>query len=292
MELIKDAINETPRPAASVVLLRDGNDNTDTRSPQVYLQRRHADMKVLGGACVFPGGKVDADDHDPRWLPWLDVSAAQMHEQLNEPHIDTTQAVALYVAAIRELWEETGVWLGPASIARDTPWGAWLEQTPPANGERWLASSLVPWSRWITPRQPSVMRHRFDTRFFVARLPHGQEALHDNRESTDGLWLGAREALDRYWRREIELAAPQIMTLVHLSRFDSTVSIWDEGINAKTFTIEPAPHDLDGTRVVCYPGDPLHPDSMRAMPGPLRLMFMGDHFEPPGGFEAFFRDTP
>nr|HPH56048.1 hypothetical protein [Smithella sp.] len=75
------------------------------------------------------------------------------------------------------------------------------------------AASLHPWSRWITPRIPTVTRARFDTRFFIAALPEGQHALHDTAESSDGIWLRPRDALQHYWDGAIEFAPPQIMTL-------------------------------------------------------------------------------
>src|SRR5437868_2855591 len=79
------------------------------------------------------------------------------------------------------------------------------------------ASALQPWSRWITPSVGGVMRKRFDTRFFLAEVPPGQEPAHDNHEAVESCWLAPRAALQQYWDRRIQLAPPQIMSLAHLA---------------------------------------------------------------------------
>ena len=71
---------------------------------------------------------------------------------------------------------------------------------------RLQASRLVPWSRWVTPVVGGVVRKRFDTRFFVAAVPPGQDPSHDDHEATASLWLTPRAALLRYWEGGIELA--------------------------------------------------------------------------------------
>ena len=117
---------------------------------------------------------------------------------------------------------------------------------------------MLPWSRWITPQVPSVMRKRFDTRFFVAAMPRHQTAQHDEHEATACVWLTPRTALSRYWAKDIELAPPQIMSLVHLLDFDSVRSVLQAACAQPPPLIEPESFEQDGTRVVCYPGDPRH----------------------------------
>ena len=104
MELNHDIIDTPPRDAASVVMLRDAPDGL-----QVLLLRRHADSAVLGGAYVFPGGKVDAADAGADTLARLDRPPAELHARLGEPALSANQAAALYVAAAREAAEESGV---------------------------------------------------------------------------------------------------------------------------------------------------------------------------------------
>lgn len=145
---------------------------------------------------------------------------------------------------------------------------------------------LAPWSRWITPLQPSVTNKRFDTRFFVAVLPEGQAPIHDNVEAVDSVWLTPRDALHRYWAREIALAPPQIMTLVSLQAHSDAASVLRAAAAKRPATVQPETFDEDGIRHICYPGDPRHSVSERAWQGPSRLRFIDGRFEPYGGLDA------
>jgi hypothetical protein len=151
-----------------------------------------------------------------------------------------------------------------------------------------LASdALVPWSRWITPRVPSMMvGKRFDTRFFVAALPDGQTAGFDDHEAVAGDWLSAREALRRYVARDIVLGPPQIMSLLQLAPCRSVAEVLDAARRRPPPLIEPEPFDQDGVRVVCYPGDERHPCRERALIGPTRLYQRNKRFEPAEGVDA------
>jgi hypothetical protein len=147
---------------------------------------------------------------------------------------------------------------------------------------------VLPWSRWITPRMPSVSNKRFDTRFFVAAAPSDQTARHDDHEATESVWLSPRVALTQYWEGKIELAPPQIISLAHLARHSTVDSVLDEARRRTPPLIQPEPFDQDGMRVLTYPGDERHSVRERALPGPTRLMHRNQRFEPEGGFEALF----
>ncbi|MCL5969229.1 MAG: NUDIX hydrolase [Betaproteobacteria bacterium] len=285
-----------PRASASVLLLREGCDGL-----QVLLLRRHPGTEVLGGYYVFPGGKLDAADCTPDWLPVLDQPEADFAHQLNEPHTPSAQARGLHLAALRELHEEAGVLLAaPAERARSL--GCWppldlqkrLEPGLPwpealhAHGLQAHTAALRPWSRWITPRSPVVGTARFDTRFFLALLPPGQQAQPDQREAVEALWLAPREALQRHWAHELELIAPQLMALAELARFDSAAAAWQQALARRAPCIEPAPFAEGALRGLCYPGDPCHPQPERLLPGPTRLRVLGRRFEPVDGFEGWF----
>ena len=285
-----------PRASASVLLLREGCDGL-----QVLLLRRHPGTEVLGGYYVFPGGKLDAADCTPDWLPVLDQPEADFAHQLNEPHTPSAQARGLHLAALRELYEEAGVLLAaPAERARSL--GCWppldlqkrLEPGLPwpealhAHGLQAHTAALRPWSRWITPRSPVVGTARFDTRFFLALLPPGQQAQPDQREAVEALWLAPREALQRHWTHELELIAPQLMALAELARFGSAAAAWQQALARRAPCIEPAPFAEGALRGLCYPGDPCHPQPERVLPGPTRLRVLGRRFEPVEGFEGWF----
>jgi predicted YcjX-like family ATPase len=114
-------------------------------------------------------------------------------------------------------------------------------------------------------------------------VPEDQSAQHDNHETTDSVWLSPATALVRYVAGEIELAPPQIMSLYHLKQHASAHSVLAEARQRQPPVIQPEPFDDQGTRVICYPGDPGHSLPEPAFPGPSRLRFVGGRFEPEGG---------
>jgi 8-oxo-dGTP pyrophosphatase MutT (NUDIX family) len=292
MELNTEASQTPVRAAASVLMLRDEQDGL-----QVFLLKRHGLSDVLGGAYVFPGGKVDEDD--ALLAAHLDVPGPVLHSGLSEPQLDELAAAALHVAALREAFEETGVLFAPDVDAdkADAAWQLLREGHAFADvltlmSLRLEASRLQPWSRWITPAVGGVMRKRFDTRFFLAPMPAGQVARHDNHEATESAWLTPREALRQYWDGQIELAPPQIMSLAHLSRYSSVEDALAQARGRAPPVILPEPFEHEGVRVICYPGDERHSVRQRALPGPTRLHYRNRRFEPAEGFDALFAQLP
>lgn len=293
MDLNRQPSFAPARASATVVMLRDGEGGLE-----VFLQKRHGLSDVLGGAYVFPGGKVDAEDAETAMHARLDAPPALLRETLGEPDLDEVDAAALYVAAVREAFEEAGV-LFASGVAGDAARDAWAMLRTGRSFHEVLeelslpvmATALRPWSRWVTPIVGGVIRKRFDTRFFLARVPAGQVAVHDNREATESVWLAPREALRQYWDRDIELAPPQIMSLAHLARHRNVDSVMADAAARRPPLIQPEPFELEGKQFVCYPGDANHPVRERALPGPTRLHYMVRRFEPPGGFDALFDDS-
>ena len=153
---------------------------------------------------------------------------------------------------------------------------------------RLTVSALKPWSRWITPKMPSLARKRFDSRFFLARAPVDQIARHDNHEATESVWLSPRQALERFRSREIMLAAPQLMSLYELATYANVEVAMDPQSGLWPRLIDPQPFDQEGTRVVAYPGDAAHSNPARVMPGPTRLIFRDGRFEPVEGIDSLF----
>lgn len=295
MEINSEIVTSPPLDSATVVMLRDGDSGLE-----VLLLKRHAASSVLGGAFVFPGGKLDAADAHPDILQRLDRSAQALHAQLGEHELAHDKAASLFVAALREAFEESSVLLAQAvsgtgsvtgaagadtlalarqHVAQGLPFTQILSQL----GLTLHTEALVPWSRWITPRVPSVTNKRFDTRFFLAHAPADQTAAHDNFETTESVWLNPKEALTRYWDSQIELAPPQIMSLAHLTRYSDAASAMTAARSQKPPVIQPEPFDQEGMRVICYPGDERHSVRERALPGPTRLHFRNRRFEPAGG---------
>ncbi|MGQ0697197.1 MAG: NUDIX hydrolase [Panacagrimonas sp.] len=185
------------RLAATVLLLRDGADGAD--GIEVFMVVRHQEIDFASGALVFPGGKLAADDTDPR----IRMRCTGVDDL-------SSDQIALRVGAIREAFEECGVLLARASgdsalvgPARLAEIGARYRK-PLDRGEIGIAEmldtenlilaceELVPFAHWITP---TFMPKRFDTYFYLAVAPPEQIALHDGREMVDSVWLSPADAL-------------------------------------------------------------------------------------------------
>jgi 8-oxo-dGTP pyrophosphatase MutT (NUDIX family) len=261
MSTLNDSTNnDTPIDAATVILLRES-----AQTPiEVLLLCRGNSKTVMNNAWVFPGGKMDRADAEQS-TDIIDRLQRAPEHLLNEPGLQSHEAASLFAAACRETHEETGVRLEPAA--------------------------LVPWSRWITPNEPSMMKKRFDARFFIAAMPSSQTATHDGVEATDSMWLTPRSALRDYVDEKITLAPPQIMSLAALARFNSIDECMQHGRNATPPCIQPGVvKKEDGSRILTYPGDDEHPDDEQRLSGPTRLIWRGGHFEPENGFDSFFVD--
>jgi len=202
----------TPRPAATLILLREGT--------EVLMLQRTQSAAFLGGAYVFPGGSLDPQDRDTRRV--VGLTEAQANERLKV----SSGGIAYYVAAIRECFEEAGILLareasGAAVSAeraaalmhwRKKPFRELLE----AEDLHIPAGELAYYGHWITA--PGRSR-RFDARFFVALAPPGQQGSHDAAETVHDVWITPREALERAGRGEIELVNATQQSLKELARF-------------------------------------------------------------------------
>lgn len=293
MQAAPPATTDPPRDSASIVLLRDA-----PQGMEVLLLRRNTQALSMGGVYLFPGGKLDPEDHWADGAPGLDQACSALANALGEADTPPERAAALYIAALREALEECGLLLAEP-LAHGTALDANAVRARLRAGEGFAAlvqamalrlqtRALHPWSRWITPLAPSLASRRFDTRFFVARAPAGQLARHDDEETVDTLWARPRRALEQYRDGAIDLAPPQIMTLAHLARHASVAEVLDAARRQPPPTILPQAYDDAGTRVICYPGDTHHAVPTRAMPGPTRLLMHGRRFCPEGGFDALW----
>lgn len=203
------------RDAATVVLLRDGAEGLE-----VWLLTRVTQMAFAAGMSVFPGGRVDDADAD------LPMDAGTATELAVRFETDERSARALVGAAVREVFEETGVLLSnpraDLSAARTdveagrVSFGELLR----ANDLSIDAAALRPWARWVTP--PGEKR-RYDTRFFVGALPAGAVAEDVTTESSEAAWVPVAEALAQAERGERMLLPPTLVTLGGLTKF-ATVS--------------------------------------------------------------------
>lgn len=186
-----------PKAAATVVLVRDGSDGVE-----VFLQRRVQQMAFAGGMTVFPGGGVDPRDGDAD-LAWQGPEASWWAERFGASERDARELVC---AAVRETFEECGVLLvsaadgGAPDVAALAPARARLEakeisfaQFLRDEGLVLRADLLRPLAHWITPKNE---KRRYDTRFFLAALPGGQEADDRTSEVEEAGWRTAAQALE------------------------------------------------------------------------------------------------
>lgn len=251
----------TPRDAATVLVLRESS--TPGGAPEIFFVKRNAGARFMGGAYVFPGGRLDPGDADPD-LP-CDLSQEQSAARLNDP--DPVRARALHVAALRECLEESGMLfathpLPPAQVrelrsALTGPQPHPFRDVLHGAGVTLQASALVPYARWVTPRAES---RRFDARFFLARCPTDVDAtaVHDGGETVASAWLTARDALDRAVRREIVLAPPTWRTLEALGHH-STLPALLTNPHGSMDPVEPTVAMEDGQPVVILPESPRAP---------------------------------
>jgi len=228
-----------PRDAATVILLRDTADG-----PEAFLLRRTAELEFAPGACVFPGGSVDAHDAD-EGVAWAGPGAADFGARLDVP---PDRARALVCAAVRETFEESGVLLAGSPLVRDST-GLAGDRRAMLAGSTSLAELLsrrklvlradllTPWARWITPE---ASPRRFDTWFFAAALPSGQTAsaapeghAHPG-ESESGMWLRPAAALEEAQAGRITLLPPTAVTLGELAGHHDVA-----GILARRMIIRP-----------------------------------------------------
>jgi 8-oxo-dGTP pyrophosphatase MutT (NUDIX family) len=250
-------IAANPRPASTVVVLRDGPDG-----PEVFLVRRHESTAFMGGAHVFPGGRVDQSDHsgDASWCDGVDRAARQL------PDLDPAQAIAYHVAAARELFEEAGVLLAATAtrqhFAEDreevhagrTTLRAILER----ERLRLALDSLVPFAHWVTP---PIDTRQFDTRFFVTRLPAGQTPIHDETETTHSTWMTPPAALAAAAQGSIVLPPPTWTTLRELETFTSVDAALAWARARRVTRRQPKLVEEGGTRMLLIPGDPLYTEA-------------------------------
>jgi glyoxylase-like metal-dependent hydrolase (beta-lactamase superfamily II)/8-oxo-dGTP pyrophosphatase MutT (NUDIX family) len=208
-----------PRPAATLILLREGM--------EVLMLQRTQSAAFLGGAYVFPGGSLDPQDSDPRVLARVaGLSEAQANARLKL----SSGGLAYYVAAIRECFEEAGILLGISAERaaglmhyRNKPFLEMLE----AEDLRIPAGELAYFGHWITA--PGRSR-RFDARFFVALAPQGQRGSHDANETVHDVWITPREALERAARDEIELVNATQQSLKALAQFSEPLAAYEHAL--------------------------------------------------------------
>ncbi len=215
------------RDAATVIVVRDSDDGLET-----FMLQRHLNSDFIGGAYVFPGGTVDPSDRDPRFASRIAGIGEDLRRTLGE---DT---VPLLACAFRETFEEAGILLArdrhgdPIRLLDDERWSKHREELN-ARSRTFLeileetdvildATLVRFWSRIVTPVSAPK---RFDARFLVARMPEGQEPLHDDVETTASTWIRPSTAVEDGRAGRFQIIFPTRRTLEQLDACGSVDGI-------------------------------------------------------------------
>lgn len=238
------------RPAATMVLLRDaapaagsegGRLNEDAGAEVLLLQRERT-TAFVPGAYVFPGGRVDAGDADPRLAEQARGRPAEWHPPAE-----------YWMAAVRETFEEAGVLLARAGgeewardASSDRAMEAWREELLQDRvvllevlrglDAHVALDDVVYFAHWITP---AIEPRRYDTRFFLARLPPGRSVRADPREMNDAVWLTPEDALERFRNGELPMVFPTVRTLETLAGQQSAAAALDAFRGREVPALEP-----------------------------------------------------
>ncbi len=223
----------TPRPAATLILARDG-----AQGIEIFMMQRSLNSDFVGGAYVFPGGGLDKHDSSPEAAALcVGLTDAEASRQLKVAN----GGPAYWVAVVRECFEEAGLFM-----AYDRN-GQLLSLADPETAERFdgyrntlhggehnlaelclkeglrLATDRVAYfAHWITP---AASPRRFDTRFFVAAAPENQVGFHDKKETVDHAWLRPQEAIDRAKSGQYNIVFPTLSNIKALLPFSTTAEL-------------------------------------------------------------------
>ena len=270
-----------PRDAATLVVVRDA-----PAGLEVFCVERQK-VGFLGGAIVFPGGKLDAGDLDATWRERTTGLAATSAGLGGD---ETTQR-GLAVAACREALEEAAILPLEGRALTHGDLLAWRERVArreatllsllAERGARLDLAALRPMARWVTPAAES---RRFDTRFYLYVARQAITGAHDDVETTASFWARPDEVLRRFGAGELRLAPPTHRTLEILASSPdaATAAAWADGSCLDPVCPQLVNHrDARGETVAfVLPGDPEHDVKEVLTRGSSRYVLRGDRFVP------------
>jgi len=282
-----------PKKAATVILLKD----KEPEGFEVFLLKRHEKSSFMGGNFVYPGGRVDRDDGSLEVCSLSKGMTLEEAQKILGGNFSPEESFAHWIAGIRELFEEAGILLaydqkGNLFQVRNRDeqekflhYRESLQKSGPticemAQKEKLLFAldQLLYYAHWITPEARS---ERFDTRFFLARYPSGQEASHDQKETTAGIWITPQKALEENLKGEVMLSPPTLKTLEDLARFKTIDELFTSLRNTEIQPILPVLTKISSGPLIIFPWDPEYEIFQKGeIPSPLnhgRLSQPGDN---------------
>ncbi len=223
-----------PKLAASIILIKGEKPNI-----QAFMIKRHKDLRFLGGYHAFPGGKLEEDDFkinkDYNFQELISENDKKFFNNEDE-NLDLEKIQGLYVAALRELYEEIGILLANDKENRiinnqDPKYSKiFLESREKLLNKQQNFSEIIkdsnlnlafqqiqPFKHFITPEFSPI---RYDTYFFIARLPSNQEILETSKEVEKHEWLAPIEAIKKYFNEEIKMIPPQLACLSDIKKLN------------------------------------------------------------------------
>jgi 8-oxo-dGTP pyrophosphatase MutT (NUDIX family) len=260
----------TPRPATTVLLVRPSKPS-DAGSPlEVFMVVRHQQIDAFSGALVFPGGKLEEADGDPR-----------LRARCGGADKISAGELKFRVAGVREAFEECGILLarkpGQRAVVGATDlkgieerWRAKLTKDEASivdlieAEDLELATELMtPYAHWITP---TFAPKRFDTWFFLAEAPEDQIALHDGSESVDSVWIGAQAAIDEAASGKRTLVHATTKNLELLAEAGTVAEALSQASQRTIVTVQPWVEMHDGKRFLHIPEGAGYRNLRREMP--------------------------
>ncbi len=222
-----------PKKASTIILVRP----EAAGKFELFLTRRPADMDFLAGFYVFPGGSVEEEDYSEEVLTRCCGLSPREAQAILGDHLSAELSLGHWVAAIRELFEETGVLLcvtesgEPLDMRKEelkkrldekraTLVKAALDFGSLLDSEKLYCdlSRPVYFFHRVTPEKYAV---RYDTRFYLAKLPAGQSPLFSSEEVMESLWIRPDQVLRRHEKNDIPLMPPTVIALRTLAEFVS-----------------------------------------------------------------------
>jgi 8-oxo-dGTP pyrophosphatase MutT (NUDIX family) len=282
LDLQADRVATTPTDAATLVLVRDGAEGVE-----LFCVERNKKSRFMGGAIVFPGGKLDAADALEAWEP---LTTSPLTPRSTVPFAnDDRHLRALAIAGARETLEEAAILHVVGGVVEQEELFALrtaLESAPDAlrgflasRGLRLDLATLHPLARWITPEAEP---RRFDARFFVAVAPAGLRGAHDERETMASFWGSPRVILARYEAGEVQLMPPTHRTVAMFEGCQSTADVLALAATSNLDPICPRlvaqPTESGETMALALPGDPAHDIETPRVPGPSRYVLRGERW--------------